>query len=62
MLYVFIAAVIVFVASFIIYDLICRYGLHTWGFRLLEPVRWLTNASLLIIVLSAFYGSTKIFW
>ena len=62
MFYVFIAAVIVFVASFIIYDLICRYGLHTGAFRLLMPLNWISQVSLLVIVISVVYGSTKLFW
>ena len=57
---VFIAAVIVFVASLIIYDLICRYGLHTGAFRLLMPLRWGIDISLLVIFVCAAYGSIKI--
>ena len=57
---VFIAAVIVFVALFLIYDLICRYGLDTGAFRLLIPLRWGIDISLLVIIVCAAYGSTKL--
>ena len=62
MFYVFIVAVIVFIASYIMFELVCYFWLHTWAYRLLMPLRWILQLALLVIVLSAVYGSTKIFW